>query len=267
MQPGLSRLPAVRKSESEVIVSMETPTPVVLLHGFPLNSRMWARERALLANRAVLAPDFPGFGGRPPGPETLDGFAEVVMDEMDQAGIDQAVVVGLSMGGYVAFRLLARSPARVVGLILADTRAGADDEAGRMKRTAQAERVRREGVAWMPEALLPAFLGETTRRERPAVVEAVRGWIADANPEGVARALLAMRDRPDSTSTLKDVAVPVLALVGEEDALTPVAESRRIAESVPDGRLVLIPGAGHLSNLENPEAFGRELVSFLDGMA
>ena len=244
-------------------MSVKLSTPVVLLHGFPLSSRMWTRERALLGNRRVLAPDFPGFGGRPPGPQTLDGFAECVIDEMDQTGLDQAVIVGLSMGGYVAFRLLARFPGRVAGVVLADTRAGADDEAGRRKRDDQAERVRREGVGWMPDALLPAFLGETTRRSRPTVVDTVRGWIADADPEGVARALLAMRDRPDSTSVLPDVAVPVLALVGEEDTLTPVAESRRIAESVPQGRLVVLPGAGHLSNLENPDAFHRELTSFL----
>ena len=242
---------------------MDASTPVVFLHGFPLSSRMWTRERALLGDRRVLAPDFPGFGGRPPGPQTLDGFAETIIDEMDRAGVDQAVIVGLSMGGYVAFRLLARCPARVAGVVLADTRAGADDEAGRKKRSDQAEKVRREGVGWMPDALLPAFLGETTRRLRPEVVDTVRGWIADTDPEGVARALLAMRDRPDSTSVLADIAVPVLALVGEEDTLTPVAESRRIAEAVPQGRLVVLPGAGHLSNLENPDAFQRELVSYL----
>ncbi len=242
---------------------MDASTPVVLLHAFPLSSRMWHRERALLANRTVLTPDFPGFGERPPGAATLDGFAEAVIDAMDTAGIEQAVVVGLSMGGYVAFRLHARWPTRVAGFVFADTRAGADDEAGRTKRSDQAERVRREGVGWMPDALVPGLLGEATRRERWAVVDAVRAWIADANPEGIAQALLAMRDRPDSTSALSGIDVPVLVLVGEEDTLTPVAEARRIAESVPRGRLAIIPGAGHLSNLENPDAFSRELASFL----
>jgi 3-oxoadipate enol-lactonase len=242
---------------------MHASTPVVFLHAYPLNSGMWARERALLGNRTVLAPDFPGFGGRPPGAVTLDGFAEAVIAEMDAAGVEKAAIVGLSMGGYVAFRLQARWPTRVAGLVLADTRAGADDEVGRTKRSDQAERVRREGVGWMPDALLPALLGETTRRERPAVVDTVRASIAGANPEGVARALLAMRDRPDSTSTLPDIDVPVLALVGEEDMITPAAEARRIAESVPDGRLVVLRGVGHLSSLEDPDAFSRELISFL----
>jgi 3-oxoadipate enol-lactonase len=224
---------------------------------------MWDRERELLANRTVIAPDFPGFGSRPPGAATLDGFAETVIDAMDAAGVDRAAIVGLSMGGYVSFRIHARWPMRVAALVLADTRAGADDEAGRAKRSAQAERARGEGVGWMPDALLPALLGETTRRARPTIAEAVRRTIADGDPEGVARALLAMRDRPDSTSALSSIDVPVLALVGEEDTLTPVAEARRIAETVPHGRLAVIPDAGHLSNLENPDAFGRELVSFL----
>src|SRR5688572_28624688 len=107
---------------------MDASTPVVFLHAYPLSSRMWTREQSLLANRNVLTPDFPGFGGRPPGAATLDGFAEGVIDAMDAVGIDQAVIVGLSMGGYVAFRLHAGWPERVAGLVLADTRAGADDE-------------------------------------------------------------------------------------------------------------------------------------------
>jgi 3-oxoadipate enol-lactonase len=242
---------------------VDASTPVVFLHAYPLSSAMWSRERALLTNRTVLTPDFPGFGRQPPGPVTLDGFAEAVIEAMDAADIEKAAIVGLSMGGYVAFRIHARWPKRIAALVLADTRAGADDEAGRAKRSDQAERVRREGVAWMPDALQPALLGETTRRARPVVVDTVREWIAGANPEGVARALLAMRDRPDSTSALPNIDVPVLALVGEEDTITPVAEARRIAESVPHGRLVVLSGAGHLSNLEDPEAFSRELASFL----
>jgi 3-oxoadipate enol-lactonase len=182
---------------------------------------------------------------------------------MDAEGISEAVVVGLSMGGYVALRLQARWPGRVSGMVLADTRAGPDDEAGRGKRTDQAARARREGIGWMEEALLPALLGETTLRERPGVVEDVRRMIGEGDPEGVARALEAMRARPDSTPHLGKIRVPVLALVGEEDTLTPVAEATRIAEGAGDGRLVVIPGAGHLSNLEAPAPFREALFSFL----
>jgi len=242
---------------------MEPGIPVVFLHAFPLSARMWRAQVEALANRTVLAPDFPGFGGRAPGSPELEHFARVVLADMDAAGIREAVVVGLSMGGYVAFRLHALAQERVAGMVLADTRSTADDETGRVRRTDQAARARAEGLGWLPEAFLPALLGETTRRERPAVVEAVREIMADADPEGVARALEAMRGRPDSTPELGKIRVPVLALVGEEDPPTAVEESRSIARGVTDGRLVVIPGAGHLSNLEAPEAFNEALVGFL----
>lgn len=164
--------------------------PVVFLHAFPLNGSMWTDQRSALGSRETLAPDFPGFGGRPPGEADLEAFAGVALAEMDAAGIDEAVVVGLSMGGYVAFRLHALAPERILGLILADTRSGPDDEEARLKRTDQAARVRREGLDWL-------------------------------------------------------------------------AEARRMAAELPDSRLVVLPGSGHLSNLETPKAFNEALLGFL----
>jgi len=245
---------------------MDTTLPVVFLHAFPLNGSMWARQVEALASRRVLAPHFPGFGGRPHGEASLDAFARAALADMDAAGIGTAVVVGLSMGGYTAFRLHALAPDRVAALVLADTRAGADDEAGRAKRTDQAARVRREGTGWLADTLLPGLLGETTRRERPDVVERVLALIAQADAEGVARAQEAMRGRPDSTPDLARVRVPVLALVGEEDTLTPPPGVRKIAEAVPDGRLTVLPGAGHLANLEAPEAFNAALAEFVSAV-
>lgn len=242
---------------------MDSETPVVFLHAFPLNGGMWEGQRSLLGSRPVLTPNFPGFGGRPPGASDLGGFASAILSDMDEAGIDGAVVVGLSMGGYVALRLMALAGERVQGLVLADTRAGPDDEAGRGRRTEQAARVRREGMGWLADAMAPALLGKTTLRERPEVEAAAREMIDGGNPEGVSRALEAMRDRPDSTGILGGIDVPVLVVVGEEDTLIPVGEARKIAEGVGNGRLEVLPGAGHLSNLEDPNAFNRVLMSFL----
>src|SRR5680860_79612 len=148
--------------------------PVVLLHAFPLNASMWAPQISALAGRQLLAPDFPGFGGRPVGPPDLDEFARVVVEEMDRARIPRAVVVGLSMGGYVALRVHALAPDRVGGMVLADTQAGTDDNEGRAKRIEQAVRARQEGTGWLQDALLPALLGETTQRDRSQVVKRVR---------------------------------------------------------------------------------------------
>lgn len=239
-------------------------TPVVFLHAFPFNAALWSAERARLTDRIVLAPHFPGFGGRPTVGADLDRFAAAIIEDMDAGRIDRAVVVGLSMGGYVAFRLHARWPERITALVLADTRAGADSREGAAKRTEQAERVRREGMEWFVDVQLPSLLGETTRQMHPEVTDRVRRMMLDADPEGVALALLAMRDRPDSIPDLARIDVPVLAIVGEEDTVTPAREARLIAEGVSDGRLEIIPGAGHLSNLENPKAFGEALDSFLE---
>jgi pimeloyl-ACP methyl ester carboxylesterase len=238
-------------------------TPVVLLHAFPLNGRMWEDQRSVLGDRRVLTPDFPGFRAHPPGPDSLEAFAEEVVAEMDRSGVGRAIVVGLSMGGYVAFRLHARWPERVHALVLADTRAGADGEEARQRRTDQAERASAEGIGWLPDAMLPGLLGAKTRAERPEVEGRVRELIAEAHPEGVARALVAMRDRPDSTPELEQIHVPVLVIVGEEDSLTPVSESQVIADGVGEGRLVVLPGVGHLSNLEDPKGFNDALASFL----
>ena len=242
-------------------------TPIVLMHAFPLNSSMWASQRAALGNRRVIAPDFPGFGGRPADATSLDDFADHVLAGLRGADIAKAVFVGLSMGGYVAFRIWARSPGSVAALVLADTRSGADADVAAQRRTDQAARVRHEGVAWLSEELIPALLAERTQRDHPDVVESVRSMMLDANAEGVARALIAMRDRPDSTSLLSRIDVPVLALVGEHDSVTPPAESSRIAGSVPNGRFAVVPNAGHLSNLENPSAFNAELIGFLDELS
>lgn len=246
--------------------------PVLFLHAFPLDARMWEDQKVFVRESLktppdrILAPHHPGFGGVPTVAGGLDAFAAGAVNALDRAGVDRAVVVGLSMGGYVAFRLYACWPQRVAALVLADTRAGRDDEAARARRTEQAARVRREGVGWLGEVLLPSLLGETTRRERPEVVEGVRRMVLGANPEGVAAALEAMRDRPDSTPLLPSISVPVLAVAGEEDTLTPPEEARKIAGRVPRGRFLVLPGAGHLSNLERPDAFNAALAEFLSSL-
>lgn len=239
------------------------PCPVVFLHAFPLHGGMWDEVRRALSLRPSQAPDFPGFGALEAGPRSLEVFARSGLDALTRAGIERAVFVGLSMGGYVALRIHALAPGRVAALVLANTRAGADSEEGRTRRDEQAARARSEGVGWLPEALLPALLGETTRRERPEVVDRVRARLLAADPEGVARALEAMRDRPDSTRDLAAIRVPVLAIAGEEDTLTPPEELRRIVEGVPDGTLVTLPRAGHLSAIETPEPFAQALEAFL----
>ncbi|MGD2113951.1 MAG: alpha/beta fold hydrolase [Acidobacteriota bacterium] len=251
---------------------------LLLLHAFPLHRGMWdSLVEALTAGSGsdsgsapgwagrILRLDCRGFGGSPPGPDALvmEQIADDAVAVLREEGIERAVVCGLSMGGYAALALARRHPGRLAGLILADTRAEADTPEARDARAKAAVRVREEGPGFLADELPPKLLGETTRRERPRVVERVREMIAAAGAPGVAQALEGMALRPDSRPFLEDVEVPTLVLCGAEDALTPVAAAETLRDGIPGSRLEVLAGAGHLPNLETPEAFERAVAEFL----
>lgn len=242
---------------------------VLLLHAFPLDRRMWDEQAAALrASYQVVRFDVRGLGGSDPGdgPLTMERIADDAAALLDHLGIGQAAVCGLSMGGYAAFALVRRHPSRLRGLVLADTKAPADTPEARAARASLAEKVLKEGAAAAAEANLPKLLGATTHRDRPAVVARVREWIAGQPPRGVADALAGLASRADSTATLREVSVPTLVLCGAEDALTPPSEAEAIRDGIRGSRLELVPAAGHLANVEAPEAFGRALRGFLAGL-
>jgi len=240
---------------------------VLLLHAFPLDRRMWRAVGDLLEQRArVFAPDLPGFGGSAeiPAAPSLDAWADLVEGWLDVAsGRRPVVVCGLSMGGYLALRLADRHPRRLAALVLADTHAGADTDADRAARDQRIALVEERGVTALLDTLLPRLVGPTAG---PEVVAEVRRIAGDQTREAVTAALSAMRDRPDSTPTLRRVQVPALVVVGADDTLTPPSVARSTAETLPNGRLRLIPGAGHLSALEAPKAFAGALVELLDAL-
>jgi len=241
--------------------------PVVLLHAFPLSAAMWAAQRGALAgSHAVFTPDQRGFGRRPLGeePPSLERAADDVAELLDAEGLDQVVLGGLSMGGYVAMAFLRRFPDRVAALVLADTKASADAEPARenrerIARTVLAERSPRV----LLEEVLPALVGETTARSRPHVLAAVRAEVEAARPDAVAWAQRAMAARPDSFDILRATAVPALVLIGEEDRLTTVDDGRAMADALPHGRLLTIARAGHLTAMEDPAEFTAILRGFL----
>lgn len=244
--------------------------PVLLLHAFPLNSGMWEAQVEALGDRfRLIAPDFQGFGGSD-APEdralySMDSFADHLAGLLDELAIDKTVLVGLSMGGYVAFSFLRRHGDRVRALVLADTRAEADPPEGVEKRGGQQKQVESEGTAGLIDALPGALLGATTRDSKPDVVDRSRK-LMDNPPAGFIGALEAMKNRVDSSDDAARVHVPTLVLVGEEDALTPPDAARRLHELIAGSKLVVIPGAGHLSNLEAPEAFNGALGEFLSSL-
>ncbi len=229
--------------------------PVVLLHAFPLDGRMWDEQRKTLAKtHRVVVPDLAGFGrSRDSAPRaSLDAHADDVAALLSTLGIARATVVGLSMGGYIALAFARRHPERLLGLGLADTRALPDSPEGRAARDQNIALVEREGVAPLVERMLPKLLSE---RASPGVVDRVRAIGASQSAEGVISALSAMRDRPDSTSLLAHIDTPTAVIVGSLDAISTSTEMRDMAERLPRGDLTVVDGVGHLANLESALAF------------
>jgi 3-oxoadipate enol-lactonase len=239
---------------------------LLLLHAFPLGLFMWdAQVVALSASHRVVRFDARGFGGSAvgTGPLTMERIADDGAALLDLLGIEKAVVGGCSMGGYAALAFVRRHPQRLAGLVLQDTRAGADTAEAKANRAVLAEKVLAEGAPAAVEAFLPNLVGETTRRERPALVASLRERILAAPPPGIANALHGLAARADSRETLPTIGVPTLVLVGAEDVLTPPAEATTMAAAIPRARLDVIPGAGHLANLENPGAVNAAVRAFL----
>lgn len=244
---------------------------VLFIHGFPFHGGQWDEQIDRLPERwHWLAPDLRGFGetqaGVGDGPLEMDLFADDLADFLDTEGIEHAVVCGLSMGGYIALALWRWHPERVRALVLCNTRAAGDTEEGRERRRELSERVEREGSAAAAEALLPTLLSEQTRRERPQVVQRVRAMIESTPPRTIIQAQQGLADRPDSTDLLPTIDVPTLLIAGAEDRLTPPTDLEFLAQAIPEARLRVIEGAGHLSNIEEPAAFNLELVHFLEAL-
>jgi 3-oxoadipate enol-lactonase len=235
---------------------------VVFIHGFPLDRRMWRSQidaMAAAGGRAI-AIDLAGFGESPLRAGDVDGHADDVARTLDSLGVERAIVVGLSMGGYIALALARRHPKKLAGLLLADTKAGPDNEEARKGRVANIERVEKEGVAAVFDAMAPKVF---TANTDPTVIELLRGLAAAQSPLAAQAALTMMRDRPDATNSLSAIAVPTRVVVGSADAATPPSEAEIMARAIPGAALVTIEGAGHFTNVERPEEFNRVLLDLL----
>jgi 3-oxoadipate enol-lactonase len=243
---------------------------VLFFHAFPLGLFMWgAQAEALAPTHRVIRFDARGFGGSSPADSllTMERIADDGAALLDHLGVGQAVVAGCSMGGYAAFAFVRRHRDRVRGLVLQDTRAAADTEEARAGRAALAEKLRKEGAVAAAEAFVPKLLGETSHRERPELVARIRQHVLATSPRAIADALAGLAARADSTPTLREIRVPTLVACGAEDVLTPPADSEAMHRAIAGSRLEVIPRAGHLANLENPQAYGSALLSFLGGLA
>lgn len=241
--------------------------PLLFIHGFPLSRALWEQQVNDLSDSArALAFDLRGFGQAEavPGPATLDDYSDDCLAFLDAVRAEQpAVLCGLSMGGYIALAFYRRHPARVAGLILAASRAGADSPEGRAGRDRLAQTARAHGAAAVAEAMLPRLFAPATYTTNPALIESTRAMLAGASVDGIVSALAALRDRPDATPALAGIAVPTLVIHGAEDQLIPPAEAEKTAAGIPGAALRIMPGAGHLPNLEQPAIFNAAVRDFM----
>jgi 3-oxoadipate enol-lactonase len=249
------------------VVERGRGTPLVLVHGYPLDHSMWSGQLDALADRyRVIAPDLRGFGqsDTTAGTVSMRQMADDVAGLLDALQINEPVVFcGLSMGGYVAWQFALAYRARLAKLVLCDTRAVADSPDAAAGRRKTAERVLAEGSAVAAEALLPKLFAPATSQKQPQIVEATRQVILRTKPEGIAAALRGMAERPDVTSRLGEIDVPALLVCGQHDGISPPDEMRQIAAKMPKATFQEIAGAGHMAPLEQPAAVNAAVGAFL----
>jgi 3-oxoadipate enol-lactonase len=247
-----------------------TGQPLLLIHGFPLSKEMWQPQIDALAKSArVLAPDLRGYGrsGSTRGQYGMDQFAQDCYEFLQEKGVSEPVVLcGLSMGGYISMAFQRLYPDRVAGLVLAATRSAPDSEEGKVKREEMLAVALERGPGAVAEAMLPKMLSPKTYSNRPDLVEQARQVMASASLEGVSGALLGMKERPDSNPSLQKYSGPTLILHGEDDQIIPAAEAEALKNRMQNASLEIIPQAGHLLNLEQPEHFNQAVERFLQSL-
>ena len=232
---------------------------LVLVHGFPLDGRMWREQVAALSDiRQVIAPDLPGHGENPSGSPlgSMDALAESLGALLDGQGLGAVDLAGFSMGGYVALAFCARFPDRVRSMALIDSRTAPDSDAGRAGRDQLAAAIDERGAEAAADAMLPKMF---TDGVAPQLHDEVRGWMLAQPPAALVADVVAMRDRIDSGDTLAALKVPVLVVAGAHDPIIPVAEAETIAGAARSGKLVVVDGASHLAPLEQPGAVNEAL--------
>jgi pimeloyl-ACP methyl ester carboxylesterase len=273
LESGLPSLHHVAVGDTRLAVhTAGSGLPLVLLHAFPLDHAMWQRQAALAERVRLIVPDLRGFGasgGSVPG--SIAQLAEdtvALLDALHVAG--PAVICGISMGGYVAQHVAARHPRRVAAVILADTKFEADSPAARAGRADLAAKVGRLGLGILADAMIPRLLAASddarTAVDRAAIEGLLRRSITGQSVETVQAALAALGDRPDMTEAMRTLAIPTLLVGGAEDAITPPECLEAAEEAMPNARLLIVPAAGHLPPLEQPEIFNAAVLEFLRGL-
>jgi len=235
---------------------------ILLLHAFPLNRTMWEPQLDVLSSKfRVIAPDLRGFGGsQPPSPWTMAEMADDLSALLDDLEVKTCAVAGVSMGGYIALPFWSAYPERVSKLVLANTRARADNDTEKAARNEMIAAIQQSGSGTLPDRMLPRLLRPNAPMD---VVQTVRKMIEGVDTAAATYAVMAMRDRVDFSTTVHRITCPTMVVTGKDDVIIRTEDSRAMADSIPGCRFVEVPESGHLSNLENPNEFNRVLMDFL----
>ena len=243
--------------------------PLVLIHGFPFSHEMWKPQLDVLPKSfRTIAYDVRGHGQSDvgDGQYTIELFVDDLIALLDHLGIEQAVLCGLSMGGYIALRAAERNAERIRALILADTRSEGDGNEAKVKRTGTVRAVKSGGVPAFAENFVKAVFAPATFESNPGAVESIKRMITSNAPLGIAGTAIALAARTDTTAALASIQAPTLILVGALDALTPPSASEAMHSHIRGSKLAVLKNAAHMSNLENTSEFNSQLLSFLNGL-
>lgn len=244
--------------------------PILFVHGYPLNRRMWQPQiEALSQDAHIIAPDLRGHGDSTPtaGVYTMQLLAEDCAKLLDYLNTHEKVVLcGLSMGGYISFAFARQYPERLAGLILTATRAAPDTQEGKLNRQRSIELAKEQGIDPIIEAMLPRVLSPTTLENNPALVQSVREIMQQTSLEAVLGDLQGMMERIDSRPFLNQITVPTLILHGKDDQLIPIEEAEAMQAAIPHCQLILLERAGHLPNLEATEPFNQAVREFIKNL-
>lgn len=245
-------------------------TPIVFIHGFPFNSTMWSQQiKALKGEYYCVAYDIRGLGETPPGEGqfTIEMFVDDLFAVIDGLDLGKPVIVGFSMGGYIALRAMEREPDRFSALILCDTKAEADDDAGRLKRANAINLINKEGVEQFASDFVPMAFSNDAAQTIPDIYDTFLERAKTESSIGVKGCLLAMAARTDTTHILGSIQIPTLLLVGELDTLTPPEIMRQMQEKISGSEMLTIPGAGHMAPIENPEVVTQAIEEFVQKLS
>jgi len=264
-------MPRIARDDAEILYAVTgAGPPVVLLHPFPLHHEFWLPVVEFLRPRyRLIMPDLRGHGesGLGEGPATIEKHAVDIASVMNDAGVERAPLVGVSIGGYAIFELWRRYPERLRALVLSNTKAERDTPEARNARLEAAKDVLERGTEPFFEGMLEKCLAETTRRLRPDLVRGALAMMRRMSAEDVAGVQRGMAERADSLATLKTINVPTLIITGEEDRMTGLPEAEVMKKNIPLSQMKVVGKAGHYSPWEQPDEIGRVLRQFLDSLS